>query len=199
MGKYAVVVTGASGSVYGLRAIEQLVLAGQEVTCVFTDAGRAVTAHELGFELPREGTDEALRGFLKVAPGASLRVADCDDLFDPLASGSHRLDGVLVVPAAMGYCGTLASGAGRNLAERVADVALKERWPLVVVPREAPLSLIHLRTLVTLAEAGAIVVPASPGFYHRPSSIDEVVNQLVGKVLDVVGIEHELFERWGAE
>ncbi len=197
MGRYTVIVTGASGSAYGMRAVEQLLVGGHEVTLLMTDAGREVTAFELGFDLPLEDPVDELLRFLEITGTVSLRVACCHDLFDPLASGSHPSDGTLVAPASMGFCAAVAAGTSTNLPERVADVTLKERRPLVMVVRETPLSLIHLRNLTTLAESGASIIPACPAFYHRPVTIDDQVNYVVGKALDVLGVEHGLLKRWG--
>lgn len=200
MARVTVVLTGASGSVYGMALTEQLVTAGHEVVFCATEAGREVAAYELGFELP-DGNSEAaavaLATFLELPSAERLRVAYPDDLFDPIASGSHPTDAMVVCPASMGFCASVAAGLAGDLPERAADVALKERRPLVLVPRETPFSLVHLRNLTALTEAGAIVVPASPGFYHRPQTIDDLVSFVVGKVLDVLGVEHTLFERWG--
>lgn len=200
MKSYVVVITGASGSVYGLKLVEQLLLAGTSVTLIVTKAGREVMAFETGFTCPESGPSaaEAVLRFLEVPTGASLRVAGQDDLFDAAASGSALIDGVVVCPASMGFCGSIAAGLASDLPERAADVMLKERRPLVLVPRETPFSLVHLRNLTALAEAGAVVVPASPGFYQKPTSIDDLVDFVVGKVLDQLGIEHDLFRRWGA-
>jgi 4-hydroxy-3-polyprenylbenzoate decarboxylase len=200
MGRYTVVVTGASGSVYGMRLTEQLVHAGHEVTFIATDAGREVTAYELAFELPVGNADAAsvaLATFLELPSAERLRVAYAADAFDAVASGSHRVDGMVVAPASMGFCGSVANSLALDLPERAADVCLKERIPLVLVPRETPLSLQHLRNLVSLTEAGAVVLPAMPAFYHRPRSVDDQVGFVVGKILDVLGIEHALFDRWG--
>jgi 4-hydroxy-3-polyprenylbenzoate decarboxylase len=196
---YVVVITGASGSAYGLRLVEQLLASGNAVTLIATKAGREVMAYETGFTLPEAGTGatDALLRFLEIAPTALLRVVGQDDLFDSAASGSARIDGVVVCPASMGFVGAVASGLASDLPERAADVMLKERRPLVLVPRETPFSLIHLRNLTALAEAGAIVVPAAPAFYQRPSTIDDLVDFVVGKVLDQLGVEHHLFRRWG--
>lgn len=196
MGRYTVILTGASGSAYGMRLVEQLVAAGHDVTFIATEAGRQVAAYELNFTLPREDADRLLAEFLEVER-SHLRVAWPDDLFDAVASGSHRTDGVVVVPASMGFCASVAAGLGGDLPERACDVALKERIPLVMVPRETPLSLVHLRNLTALTEAGAVIVPAMPAFYHRPETIDDLVNFVVGKALDVLGVEHSLFARWG--
>jgi 4-hydroxy-3-polyprenylbenzoate decarboxylase len=199
MKTYVVVITGASGSVYGLRLVEQLLVSGDAVTLIATKAGREVMAYETGFDLPGagEGAAQALLQFLEVSAPSALRVVDANDLFDAAASGSARIDGMVVCPASMGFVGSIAAGLASDLPERAADVMLKERRPLVIVPREAPFSLVHLRNLTSLSEAGAIVVPASPAFYHRPASMDDLVNFVVGKVLDQLGVEHQLFRRWG--
>lgn len=196
MGRYTVILTGASGSAYGMRLVEQLVAGGHEVTFIATEAGRQVTGYELGFMLPAEDSDAALAEFLELDV-TRLRVAWPGELFDAVASGSHRSDGVIVIPASMGFCASVANGLASDLPERAADVALKERVPLVLVPRETPLSLVHLRNLTALTEAGAVVLPAAPAFYQRPETIDDLVNFVVGKTLDVLGVEHDLFERWG--
>ena len=195
---YTVVITGASGSVYGLRLVEQLLLSGGAVTVIATDSGAEVMAFETGFSMPGPDEEERLLRFLEIdSDVAHLRIARDNDIFDAIASGSRRVDGMVVVPASMGYCGALAGGLGATLSQRAADVQLKERRPLIVVPRETPLSLIHLRNLTSVAEAGAIIVPAMPGFYTKPESIDDLVGFVVGKVLDVLDVDHDLFKRWG--
>lgn len=196
MKRYIVVITGASGSAYGMRLVEQLLTSGAEVTLVFTRTGAEVTAYELGFTLPESGAKDAVLRFLEMRQDMALRVVPNDDLFDAVASGSSPIDGMIVCPASMGFIGSVASGLAADLAERAADVMLKERRMLVLVPRETPLNLIHLRNLTGLAEAGAVILPAMPAFYTRPESLDDMVNFVVGKTLDVVGVEHDLFPRW---
>jgi 4-hydroxy-3-polyprenylbenzoate decarboxylase len=201
MGACTVVVTGASGSCYGMRLIEQLVLAGHDVSVVFTNAGREVSAFELGFQLPTEEARVAavaLAAFLELPTAENVRVAYPEDMFDAMASGSHRTDAMIVAPCSMGFLASVAHGLADDLPERAADVMLKERRPLVLVPRETPMSLIHLRNLTAAAEAGAIIVPAMPAFYTKPESVDDLVNFVVGKVLDVLDVEHNLFKRWGS-
>ena len=201
MGTYTVVVTGASGSAYGMRLIEQLALRKHDVAVIFTDAGREVTAFELGFELPAADTGVAavaLASFLELPSVAHLRVVRHGDLFDPIASGSHLTDAMIVAPCSMSFVAATAHGLANDLPERAADVMLKERRLLVLVPRETPLSLVHLRNLTAAAEAGAIVVPAMPAFYSRPATIDDAISFVVGKILDVLGVEHDLFSRWGS-
>ncbi|MBI5232214.1 MAG: UbiX family flavin prenyltransferase [Coriobacteriales bacterium] len=190
--------TGASGSAYGMRLVEQLVGHAHEVVFIATEAGRQVCAHELGFDIPTVDQAGALKAYLELPADASLRCADPADLFDAVASGSHPVDAMVVAPASMGFTAAVAAGTATNLPERAADVMLKERCPLVLVVRETPLSLVHLRNLTAVTEAGAIVLPASPAFYQRPQTLDDAVNFVVGRVLDVLGIEHSLFERWGS-
>ena len=201
MGNCTVVITGASGSVYGMRLIEQLALACHHVAVCFTDAGREVAAYELGFDLPVDDAAVAavaLAAYLELPTAEQVRVVYPNDLFDRIASGSHRSDAMVVAPCSMGFVASVAHGLADDLPERAADVMLKERRPLVLVPRETPLSLVHLRNLTACAEAGAIIVPAMPAFYARPESIDDLVGFVVGKVLDVLDVEHDLFKRWGA-
>jgi flavin prenyltransferase len=200
MGQCTVVVTGASGSCYGMRVIEQLVLAGHDVTVVFTDAGREVTAFELGFELPLgdpAAAGAALATYLELPSTQNLRVTYPEQRFDAIASGSHRNDAMIVAPCSMGFAAAVAQGLADTLPQRAADVMLKERRPLVLVPRETPLSLVHLRNLTAAAEAGAIIAPAMPAFYGKPESVDDLVNFVVGKVLDVLDVDHDLLKRWG--
>jgi len=198
MGRYVVVVTGASGAVYGLRLIEQLLLSGNDVVTCFTQAGRDVCAYETGFDLPEMDSAKALLRFLELPSEIShLRNVSPTDLFDPIASGSHLIDGVIVCPASMGFVARVAGGLANDLPSRAADVALKEKTTLVLVPRETPLSLVHLRNLTTCAEAGAVVLPSMPAFYQHPKTLDDSVNFVVGKVLDALGLDHGLFSRWG--
>jgi 4-hydroxy-3-polyprenylbenzoate decarboxylase len=195
---WVVTITGASGSVYGLRLLEQLLTAGLAVTLVVTNAGREVMAFETGLSLSDAGpvASAAVLHFLELPATMPLKVVGQDDLFDAAASGSARTEGMIVCPASMGFCGSIAAGLAADLPERAADVMLKERRPLVLVPREAPFSLVHLRNLTALAEAGAVIVPANPAFYHKPTSIDDLVDFVVGKVLDQIGVQHRLFRRW---
>lgn len=183
-----------------MRLVEQLVLAGHDISVIFTETGREVTALELGFELPTQDAavaSVALAAFLELPTAERVRVAYADNPFDAVASGTHHTDAMIVCPCTMGFVGSVAAGLCSDLAERAAEVMLKERRLLVLVPRETPLSLIHLRSLTAVAEAGAVVVPAMPAFHQRPESIDDLVNYVVGKVLDVLEVDHGLFKRLG--
>lgn len=188
MGRYLVCVTGASGSVYGARTIEALIQAGHEVHAVFSTWGENVFVIETG--LP-------LSVWMAGAGLDAARVYAPDDLAALPSSGSWKLDGTVIVPCSMSTIGAIASGASTNLVHRSAAVALKEGRRLVIVPREMPWSLVDLRNMTSLAEAGAAILPASPAFYHKPVTIDDLVNFVAGKILDRLGVEHELFERWG--
>jgi 4-hydroxy-3-polyprenylbenzoate decarboxylase len=187
MANYLVCITGASGAVYGLRAMEALTAGGHEAHCIASEWGKRVIKEETG----REFSDWTAEWGI---PGD--RVYDAADLAARPASGSFRLRGTVIAPCSMHSAGAIASGLSLNLVHRAGLVALKEGWPLVVVPRETPLSLPDLRNLTALAEAGAAIVPASPAFYHKPRHIDDLVDFVVGKVLDRLAVEHSLFTRW---
>jgi len=177
-------ISGASGAIYGVRALEVLRKLRAEVHLVVTTAARETIPIETGLR-----TREVER--------LATRTYDIGDLTSVLASGSYQTDGMLVVPCSMKTLGGIATGYSDNLLLRAADVTLKERRPLVLVVRETPLSLIHLENMVTVTRAGAVVLPAMPAFYHKPRTIDELVDQVVGKALDVLGVENGLLKRWG--
>lgn len=193
-----VAITGASGSIYGLRLVGELLGRGHTVVLLASEAGKQVMAHEVGLQLPEEGAETVLLDFLGLDAGVALRYAPDDDLFDAICSGSRAPNAVVVVPCSMATLGGIAGGVASSLIERAADVALKEGKQLVLVPRETPLNLIHLRNMVAAAEAGAVVLPPMPAFYQKPASVDDMVNFVVGKILDQLGIEHDLFTRWRA-
>jgi len=190
-------ITGASGSIYGLRLVEELLRAGGQVTLLLTNAGRQVLAFETGMKLA-EAPEECLvqlRTHFNV--GEALRSFALSDFFAPIASGSSAPDAVVICPCSMGTVGRIAAGLSDNLLERVADVALKERRQLLLVPRETPFNQIHLENLLRLSQAGAQILPAMPGFYQKPQTVADLVDFVVGKALDQLGVEHQLFQRWG--
>jgi len=197
MKRYVVGITGASGSIYGLRLVEELLAAGGEVTLLLTNAGRQVTTFETGLELPEAFAEcsATLQCYFRANPHFA-HVA-LDDFFAPVASGTAAPDAVVICPCSMGTAGRIAAGLSENLLERVADVAMKERRELILVPRETPFNQIHLENLLRLSRAGVHILPAMPGFYQHPQSVAEMVNFVVGKVLDSLQIEHQLFKRWG--
>lgn len=197
MKRIVVCITGASGSIYGLRLIEELLRAQQEVSLLVTNAGRQVLAFETGLALDVDPT--ACQEQLSQHFGAAqrLRYFASNDFFAPVASGSSAPDAVVICPCSMGTLGRIAAGLSENLLERVADVALKEQKKLLLVPRETPFNQIHLENMLRLAQAGAQILPAMPAFYHKPQSVEDLVDFVVGKLLDQLGVEHQLFKRWG--
>lgn len=198
MKSIVVAITGASGSIYGLRLIEELLKADCAVTLLITDAGRQVLHYETGLDWPLdvETSRELIRSHFA---SDHLRHFGANDLFAPVASGTAAPDALVIVPCSMGTLGRIATGSGSNLIERVADVVLKEKRDLVIVPRETPLSTIHLRNLLTLSECGAQIIPAMPAFYRQPQEVRDLVDFVVGKVLDSLRIKHTLFVPWGEE
>lgn len=197
MDKIVLAMTGASGAVYGLRLTEELLRAGCQVVLLLSRAGRQVLHHETGLDWTGELDRRRERIAAHFQAGEALQHYDENDLFAPVASGSSAADAMLVAPCSMGCAGRLAGGLSSNLIERCADVALKEGRPLLLVPRETPFNQLHLENLLRLSKAGARIVPAMPAFYQQPASVEEMVDFVVGKVLDQLHIEHKLYRRWG--
>ncbi len=180
--KIIVAITGASGTIYSRHVLEHLLQAEEveQIALIVSDMGEVVARHE-GINLPQD---------------EKISIYDNHDMFAPTASGSAQYDAMVVVPASMGSVGRMASGISSSLIERTADVMLKERRTLIIVPREAPYSLIHLRNMTTLTEAGAIILPASPSFYSHPQNIEEMVETVVERIIAHLGIKQSHYE-WG--
>ena len=190
-----VAVTGASGAPYAVRLLESLARAERQVQLIVSSHGLRLLQTELGID-----SVEVLRGRVGTAAwDRHISVFDDNDRGAAPASGSAINAGMVICPCSMGTLSAIAVGASRSLVERAADVALKERRPLLLVPRETPLSAIHLENMLRVTQAGAVVMPASPGFYHRPGSVDDLVNFVVARVLDHLGVPHRLVARWGSE
>jgi 4-hydroxy-3-polyprenylbenzoate decarboxylase len=190
-------VTGASGAPYAARLLEALAAADCRVGLCASSAGVEVIATELYGDRTL-GRDEVLRRFTEPA-GDRVTVHDPNDWRAPYASGSAKVDAYVIAPCSMGTVGTIASGAMQNVIHRAASVAIKEERKLVLMPRETPLSAIHLRNMLTLREAGATILFLAPGFYHEPTSVGDLVDFVVARALDLIGIEQELSPRWGQE
>ena len=190
--------TGASGMPYGVRLLECLLAADAQVYLLYSQAAQVVARQEMDLTLPaRTAEAEALfTERFKARPG-QLRVFGREEWFAPVASGSNAADAMVICPCTIGTLAAVAAGMSDNLIERAADVMLKERRKLVLVPRETPFSSIHLEAMLKLAQAGAVILPANPGFYHRPQSVAAVVDFIVARILDQLGIEHQLMARWG--
>lgn len=200
MQRITLALTGASGMAYGLRLLDCLLHAGCRVDLLISRAARVVARQELDLALPADV--DALAALLAArVPGHTGRLAvyGNEEWFAPAASGSNPADAMVVCPCTMGTLAAIAHGHADNLMERAADVMLKERRPLILVPRETPFSLIHLRNMTALAEAGATILPANPGFYHRPQTVDGVVDFIVARVLDQLGVAQALMPRWGGD
>jgi 4-hydroxy-3-polyprenylbenzoate decarboxylase len=195
--RYTVAITGASGALYAARTVAALLEQGCELDLVVSDYGRRLLVDELG----REAALERLMPYLEQRYGAGVRRGRFDvisnrDLGATIASGSRPTRGMVIVPCSMKSLAGVANGLSRNLVERAADVMLKERKPLVLVPRETPMSLPQLRNMVLCAEAGAVVLPAMPGFYHLPKTLDDVADFVAGKILSSLGLEQRLCADW---
>ena len=178
-----VAITGCSGVIYGVRLLEACRKLGIETDLIVSQAAEKLLELELG---------KNIKDIRKLA----TRNYSQDDLEAPLASGSVKTDGMVIAPCSMKTLGAIASGIADNLITRAADVTLKEGRPLVLVPRETPLNLIHLENMVRLKLAGATILPAMPGFYYKPKEISELIDFIVGRILDVLGVEHKLYRRW---
>ncbi len=196
-GKIAFAVTGASGALYAVRTLAELLARGVHVELVVSDYGKRLLHDELG----EQATLEKLMPFLaskygdKVNAGY-LTVHSNRDLGATIASGSHDCSAMAIVPCSMKTLAGIAHGLSRNLVERAADVMLKERRRLVIVPRETPMSLPALKNMVLCAEAGAMIVPAMPAFYQQPASLDDLADFMAGKILSSLGFEHDLYPAW---
>jgi flavin prenyltransferase len=191
-------ITGASGAPYAARLVETLVSADVELGICASSAGIEVLATEL-YDNPRLSRDETITRLLERVEGGNVTVYEPNDWKAPYASGSAKVDAYVICPCSMGTLGTIASGAMSNLIHRAASVALKEERRLVLMPRETPLSIIHLRNMLTVKEAGATVLFLAPGFYHGAETVDDLVNFIVGRALDQLGLDVELVKRWGSE
>ena len=180
MGRIIIGVTGASGAIYADRLVTHLKTLGEEVHLVVTEMGKKVCAFE---------------GFPNLMTKAD-RVYDNGDFFAPIASGTYRHRGMVVIPTSMGTLGKIAHGIGDTLLSRAADVCLKEKRKLILVPRETPMSSLHLQNQKILSDMGVVIIPASPSFYHLPTTIEELVDTVVARVLDHLDLNHQVGKRW---
>lgn len=196
--RVSLAITGASGVQYALRLLECLVAQQVQVLVMISKAAQVVAATETEIKLP--GTPEAQESYLTELYGAAegqIRVFGRENWFAPVASGSGAPSSMVICPCSTGTLSAVATGASNNLIERAADVTLKERRKLILVPREAPYSEIHLEHMLKLTRMGAVVVPASPGFYHKPESVNDMVDFIVARLLSQLGLEQNLMPAWG--
>lgn len=199
-GRVTLAITGASGAQYGLRLLECLVKAHYQVLVLISKAAQVVVATETDFNLP--GTPDAQQSYLQnlySAEAGQIRVYGREQWMSPVASGSGAPSAMVVCPCSTGTLSAIATGASNNLIERAADVALKERRQLILVPREAPLSTIHLEHMLSLSRQGVVILPAAPGFYHKPERIEDMIDFIVARILNQLNIDHALMPRWGED
>jgi 4-hydroxy-3-polyprenylbenzoate decarboxylase len=193
----AIAITGASGAVYAARTLAALLERGVHVELIVSDYGRRLLRDELGERASVERLVPFLTDMYGAGVGAgSVSLHSNRDLGATIASGSHRCAGMAIVPCSMKTLAAVAHGLSRNLIERAADVTLKERRPLVIVPRETPMSLPQLRNMVLCAEAGALILPAMPAFYQQPRTLGDLADFMAGKILSALGFEHDLYPPW---
>lgn len=192
MKKIVVGITGASGSIYAVRLVEELLAKGIFTHVICTENGRKVMKYETGIVLEHWIQELSQRY-------SHLRLEDIQNLFSGVASGSYKFDAAVIIPCSMGTLAEISSGLAKNLLCRVADVALKENRRLIIVPRETPLNAIHLENMLKLARLNATILPAMPGYYHMPGTMHDLIDFVVGKVLDSLSIENSLFEKWGSK
>lgn len=197
--RISIAITGASGVQYSLRLIEVLLSYGYPLNIVISKAALLVFAMEMDIQLGNQPQvqKERLLSLVKCDDPSLVEVYGIEDWSAPMASGSNVSKAMVIVPATTGTLSAVATGQSNNLIERAADVMMKERKPLVIVLRETPFNAIHLRNMLTLTEAGAIVMPANPGFYHMPKTVEDIIDFMVARILDQLNIEHNLMNKWG--
>ena len=199
MSRYIVGITGASGAPYARRVLSELLNSGHEIKCVITESARTVLKVEEDLILTGEVDSDSLKlseWVGKPKQMGSLQLFHPKNVSANIASGSYKTDGMVIAPCSGGTLGRIANGISSGLLERAADVCLKERRKLVLLTREMPLSLIHLRNMLTLTEAGATIIPASPSFYHKPQTIDDMVDEVVFRVLNYIGVATPAYREW---
>ncbi|MBT5875939.1 MAG: UbiX family flavin prenyltransferase [Candidatus Latescibacteria bacterium] len=192
-------VTGASGSIYALRLIRALLVDGHRVSVIFSKFGRYIMQDEAGLSAGDDFLEQLVEKYGLSVRNGELAEFKIGDLAAPLASGSVRVDGMAIVPCSMKTLSSIAHGTSASLIERSADVTLKEARPLILVPRETPFNLIHMKNMLAAGEAGAHIVPAMPAFYQKPESFEDLGDFIAGRVLNLLGIEQNLFTPWGEE
>ena len=195
--RLVVAVTGASGALYAVRFLRQAARHYDEIYVMLSDNAPAVFATETGGRLTQPYTVQQYLG--EDADYSSIRFLDTKDYFTPPASGSFVHDGMVVIPCSMGTLGRIAHGISNDLTTRAADVCLKERRKLILVARDTPLNLIHLRNMVSVTEAGAVVLPAVPAFYHQPKTVEDLIDTVVARVLQNLGIHQDLQPQWAVD
>ncbi|SER32584.1 4-hydroxy-3-polyprenylbenzoate decarboxylase [Nitrosomonas sp. Nm51] len=190
--------TGASGMPYGIRLLEMLLQNGQHVYLLYSKVAQIVAQQEMSMVLPSQPREaETFFKHLFRSSTGQLEVFGRESWFSPVASGTSPADAMVICPCTMGTLAAIATGLSQNLIERAADVTLKEKRQLILVPRETPFSTVHLENMLKLSNAGAVILPANPGFYHYPKALQDMIDFIVARILDHLTIEHQLIPRWG--
>lgn len=198
MSTYTIAITGASGAPYGHRLLQELIKGGHSLYLTISGAGLSILNDEVNLMLKGSETDiqYSLEKHFEAKQG-QITYFDEDYMYAPIASGSVKIDAMIVIPCSMKTVAAIANGYASTLIERAADVMLKEKRKLILVPRETPLSVVHLRNMLAAAEMGCHIIPAMPAFYHHPKRVSDMVDFIAGRVLDSMGIENDLSPRWG--
>jgi 4-hydroxy-3-polyprenylbenzoate decarboxylase len=192
--------TGASGMPYGIRLLEMLLKEGKQVYLLYSKVAQIVAQQEMSLALPSSAKEaESFFSRQYQVPDGQLRVFGREEWFAPVASGSNPADSMVICPCTMGTLAAIAAGLNQKLIERAADVMLKENRQLILVPREMPFSAIHLENMLKLVRSGAVILPANPGFYHHPKTVQDMIDFVVARILDHLGVIHTLIPRWGIE
>ena len=197
MGTYTIAMTGASGSIYGVRLLKYLLQHGHKVYLTITREGKIILKDEVGYSW--DGNERLIEKKIKRdlhISKANLQYFNEENFLSPISSGSSMIDAMIVIPCSMKTLSGIAHGYSNNLIERAADVMIKEGRTLILVPRETPLNTIHLKNMLSLSEAGVKIIPPMPAFYNHPVNIDQIVDFIIGKILDSLGIENMLYKRW---
>lgn len=196
--KLIVGITGASGSIYAVRLLKALLEKDFQIDLIISDYGEKVLSEELGYNASKETFTGFLHKNLKKLPQKEMAITrhDFGHLAAPIASGSYKTGGMVVIPCSMKSLAGIAGGLSRNLIERSADVTLKERRPLIVVPRETPLNAIHIKNMLSISEAGGTILPAMPAFYHKPEKIIDLADFITGKILNILHIQNQMIPPW---
>ncbi|HLC15685.1 MAG TPA: flavin prenyltransferase UbiX [Thermodesulfovibrionia bacterium] len=199
MKKIVVAITGASGSIYGVRVVEELLKAGQSVYLIVSNESLRILKHETGIDWEGKTERETQDRITEHYGGRTIYYYGEDNLWAPVSSGSFKTDGMAVVPCSMKSLAGIAHGYASNLIERAADVTLKEGRPLIICPRETPLSAIHLENMLKLARLGVRIIPPIPAFYNKPKTISDLIDFAVGRIMDSLNINHNLYQQWKSE
>jgi 4-hydroxy-3-polyprenylbenzoate decarboxylase len=190
LGKYIVGITGASGSIYGVRLIEELINTGNEVYLVITNNGKKVLEYEVEIKFEK--------WLMNINKNKDLlKLCDIEDMFSSISSGSFKTDGMVIVPCSMGTLAKISNGISDNLLTRAADVMIKEKRKLILIPRESPLSSIHLKNMLFLSNLNVTILPTMPAFYLKPKTIEDIINITIGRILASLNVDSELYQQWG--